>query len=180
MLQTPEEAVDKLLEYFKAERAGTVEVGDTDTYQLRLIPIPEKMPDEFRANGGLLDVLLRTSDSAPLGIEFSGAAVGSGKITVSTLELDQGVADEQFTFDILDEMEVVALADLEPPSLSLEEAASAASFDILLPSYLPSAARLEGINEVRGAIVQRYRLPDGATFTVAQGADGAAQAPDNI
>jgi hypothetical protein len=182
MPQTPEEAVDKLLEYFKAERAGTAEIGLTDAYQLRLVPIPEKMPDEFRANGGLLDIWLRTSDSAPLGIEFSGAAVGSGKITASVLELDQldqEEADELFSFAIPKGAEVVPLADLEPPSLSLEEAASAASFDILLPSYLPSAARLEGINEVRGAIVQRYRLPDGDTFTVAQGVDDAAQAPDN-
>jgi len=177
--QTPDEAVDRLLEYFTAERAGTAQIGGTDAYQLRLVPIPEKMPDEFRANGGLLDIWLRTSDSAPLGIEFSGAAVGSGKITVSTLELDQGVTDDRFTFDILDGMEVVALADLEPPSLSLEEAVSSASFTVLTPGKLPSAARLEGINEVRGAIVQRYRLPDGATFTVAQGTEDAAQAPDN-
>ena len=40
------------------------------------------------------------------------------------------------------------------------------------------AARLESINEVRGAIVQRYRLPDGASFTIAQGAASAARTPD--
>jgi hypothetical protein len=179
MPQTPEEAVDKLLEYFTAERVGTIDMEGIAAYRLRLVPIPEMMPDEFRANGGLFDIWLRTSDSALLGIEFSGAAVGSGKITASALELDQGVAGEIFTFAIPEGAEVVALADLEPPSLSLEEAADVASFAVLTPGQLPSAARLEGINEVRGAIVQRYRLPDGATFTVAQGADGAAQTPDN-
>ena len=179
MPQTPEEVVDWLLEHFMAERAGTIDIYDTAAHQLRLVPIPEKMPDEFRANGGLFDIWLRTSDSAPLAVEFSGAAVGSGKITASVLELNRGIPDERFTFAIPADAEIVALADLEPPSLSLQEAADIASFEMLTPGQLPSAARLEGVNEVRGAIVQRYRLPDGATFFVAQGADGAAQAPDN-
>jgi len=178
MPQTPEEAVDKLLEYFTAERAGSTEINDMAANQLRLIPIPEQMPDEFRANGGLLDVWLRADDNAPLGVEFSGAAVGSGKITASLLELNQGLDDAIFTFAIPEGAEVVPLADLEPPSLSLEEAAVAADFDVLTPDQLPAAARLEGINEVRGAIVQRYRLPDGASFTIAQGSAGAAHTPD--
>ena len=181
MPQTPEEAVDKLLEYFTAERSGTVEINGMTANELRLVPIPEQMPDEFRANGGLFDIWLRTDDSAPLGVEFSGAAVGSAKITASVLELYQGaddIDDSLFTFDIPAGAEVVQLADLEPPSLSLEEAADLAEFDVLTPQFLPAAARLEGVNEVRGAVVQRYRLPDGASFTIAQGAANAARTPD--
>jgi outer membrane lipoprotein-sorting protein len=183
MPQTAEEAVDKLLEYFEAERTGTVEINEMKAYQLRLVPIPEQMPDEFRANGGLFDILLRTDDSAPLGVEFSGAAVGSGKITASVLKLYQGqddIDDSLFTYVIPAGAAVVQLADLEPPSLSFEEAADLAEFDVLTPDYLPAAARLEGINEVRGAVVQRYRLPDGASFTIAQGAANAARTPDGV
>ena len=183
MPQTAEEAVDRLLEYFKAERAGTAEINEMTANQLRLVPIPEQMPDEFRANGGLFDIWLRTDDSAPLGVEFSGAAVGSGKITASVLELYQGqddIDDSLFTFVIPAGAAVVPLADLEPPSLSLAEAADLAEFDVLTPDYLPAAARLEGINEVRGAVVQRYRLPDGASFTIAQGAANAARTPDGV
>jgi outer membrane lipoprotein-sorting protein len=179
MPQTPEEAVDKLLEYFTAERVGTADISKMTANQLRLVPIPEQMPDEFRANGGLFNVWLRADDSAPLGVEFSGAAVGSGKITVSTLDLNQKIDPSIFTFPIPKEAEIVQLADLEPPSLSMEEAADVAEFDVLAPAYLPAAARLEGINEVRGAIVQRYRLPDGASFTIAQGEAGAGRTPDN-
>ena len=179
MPQTPEEAVDKLLEYFTAERAGTGDINGMVANQLRLVPIPEQMPDEFRANGGLLDVWLRTDDSAPLGVEFSGAAVGAGKVTASLLELNQGIDDAVFTFDIPEGAEVVPLADLEPPSLSLEEAADVAEFDVLAPAALPAAARLQGVNQVRGAIVQRYRLPDGASFTIAQGESNAGRTPDD-
>ena len=179
MPQTPEEAVDKLLEYFTAERAGSTDMDGTAANQLRLVPIPEQMPDEFRANGGLLDVWLRSADSAPLGVEFSGAAVGSGKITASLLELNQGIDDAVFTFTIPEGAEVVPLADLEPPALSMEEAADLAEFEMLAPTSLPAAARLQGVNQVRGAIVQRYRLPDGASFTIAQGAADAGRTPDD-
>jgi len=178
MPQTPEEAVDKLLQYFTAERVGAVDINGMAANQLRLVPIPEQMPDEFRVNGGLFDIWLRVDDTAPLGVEFSGAAVGSGKIIASELELDQAFDPTLFTFTIEEGVEVVQLADLEPPSLSLEEAAAVADFDLLTPDYLPAAARLAGINEVRGAVVQRYSLADGASFTIAQGAAGAASTPD--
>ena len=87
------------------------------------------------------------------------------------LELNQGLPADLFTFEIPEGAEVVNLADIEPPAdISAEEAAQLADFAVLSPTELPAAARLEGISEVRGAIVQRYRLPDGERFTVAQGA----------
>jgi outer membrane lipoprotein-sorting protein len=181
--ETPEEAVAKLLEYFTAERnGGDVLIGDNGVEikveKLRLVPIAEQMPEEFRANGGLLNLLLRSSDNALLSAEYAGGAVGYAKATATLLELDEGVDDALFTFDIPAGTEIINLADIEPPaSLTEEEAAKAAGFDVLSPDYLPSAARLEGINEVRGAVVQRYRLPDGERFTIAQGPAEAADAP---
>jgi hypothetical protein len=183
MPQSPEEAAAKLLEYFTAERNGSdVLIGEggdeTAVERLRLIPIPEQMPEEFRANGGLLNLLLRSSDSALMSAEYSGGAVGYAKATATLLELDIDVPPETFSFDIPQGAGVVNLADMEPPaSLTIEEAAQAADFAVLSPSDLPAGARLEGINEVRGAVVQRYRLPDGKRFTIAQGPASAAEAP---
>ena len=172
--ETPEEAVDKLLEYFTAERNGSEDGANL----LRLIPIPEQMPEEFRANGGLLNIWLRSSDNAPLGVEYTGGAVGYAKATATLLELNQGIDDAVFTFEIPEGAEVKNLADMEPPaSLTVEEAEKAADFDVLLPGELPASARLEDITEVRGAVVQRYRLPDGERFTIAQGPSYAADAP---
>lgn len=175
--ETPEEAVDKLLEYFTAERNGSEDVAGTSANKLRLIPIPEAMPEEFRANGGLLNIWLRAGDNAPLSAEYTGGAVGYAKATTTLLELNQGIDPGTFTFEIPAGAEVKNLADLEPPTLTAEEAAQIADFPVLSPAELPAAARLEGISEMRGAIVQRYRLPDGESFTIAQGAAGAADAP---
>jgi outer membrane lipoprotein-sorting protein len=178
MPQTPEEAVDKLLEYFKAERNGGEEVAGTAAEKLHLVPKPEQMPEEFRANGGSVYVWLRSSDHAPLAAEYLGGAVGYAKFTVTSLELDEALPKDIFTFEIPEGAEVIRLAEIDPPaSLTVEEAANAADFQVLWPAELPAEARLAGTNEVRGAIVQHYRLADGASFTIAQGAADAAETP---
>ncbi|MFL7837829.1 MAG: hypothetical protein ACK2T4_05215 [Candidatus Promineifilaceae bacterium] len=178
MPQTAEEAVDKLLEYFTAERNGSEDVAGTAAEKLRLVPIPEQMPEEFRANGGLLYIWLRTSDYAPIAAEYTGGAVGSAKVTVNSLELDETLPEVIFTFEIPEGAEVVRLVDIEPPEpLTTEEVAGMVDFAVLSPAELPAEARLAGTNEVRGAVVQRYRLADGASFTIAQGAAGAAETP---
>lgn len=179
MPQTPEEMVDKLLEYFTAERAGSESVGAYNANKLRLVPIPEQIPEEMRANGGLLNVWLRVGDDAPLGVEYTGGAVGYAKVMATTLDLNVALDDALFTFEIPAGAEVVNIADLEPPTVTLEEAQATAAFDILTPDTLPVPARLVDITEVRGAVVQRYNSPDGS-FTVAQGAATAApSAPED-
>lgn len=179
MPQTPEEMVDKLLEYFTAERAGSESVGAYNANKLRLVPIPEQIPEEMRANGGLLNVWLRVGDDAPLGVEYTGGAVGYAKVMATTLDLNVALDDVLFTFEIPAGAEVVNIADLEPPTVTLEEAQATAAFDILTPDTLPVPARLVDITEVRGAVVQRYNSPDGS-FTVAQGAATAApSAPED-
>lgn len=175
MPATPEEAVDKLLEYFTAELAGTEDVEGTAAQKIRLIPIPEQMPDELRANGGFINVWLRNDDNAPLAVEYAEGAVGYAKVTVSQLELNQGVDAALFTFEIPAGAEVVNVADLEPPApMSAEEAAAAVDFEMLKPDSLAVSARLVDVVEIRGALVQQYRLPDDGRFTIAQGPDNAA------
>lgn len=177
MPATPEEAVDRLLEYFEAERAGTETVGGVNANKLRLIPIAEKMPEALRANGGLLYIWLRTGDAAPLAAEYAGGAVGAAKVTATSLELNQGVDPALFTFTIPEGATVVNVAELEPETLTLDEAAATAAFPVLSPAALPEGARLLDVVEVRGAVVQRYAMADGGRFTVAQGPSGAADVP---
>jgi outer membrane lipoprotein-sorting protein len=163
--ETPEEAVAKLLEYFTAERITDVQIGETNAHGLRLIPIPEQMPDEVRAAGGFLKVYVRPEDGAPLSVEYAEGAMGSGSATATLLELNQGVDESLFTFTIPEGAEVVHLEDLKPEELT---AAETADLDALSPAVLPADAAFVSATEMRGAIVQRYSRTDGG-FTVAQG-----------
>ena len=178
--ETPEEVVAKLLEYFTAERAGSDVIGSTDVNTVRLIPIPEQMPEEVRAAGGLLNVWLRDGDSAPVGIEYVGSALGSGVARATFLELNQGVDDAVFTFLIPEGAIVIDAAEIELPDHDeLEEAtAIEPDFDLLAPTSLPDEATLRETTNVGGAIVERYGLPNGRSFTIAQGRTAVNLAPE--
>lgn len=162
--ETPEEAVDKLLEYFTAERIADQKIGDTNAHGLRLIPIPEQMPDEVRAAGGFIRAYVRPEDGALLSVEYVEGMMGSGSATV--LEINQGLNDSLFTFTIPAGAEIVTLEDLKPEELTPEQAAE---LDILAPTSLPEDASYVGTTNMRGAIVQRFNRSDGSSFTVSQG-----------
>jgi outer membrane lipoprotein-sorting protein len=176
--ESAEEAVQMLLEYFTAEKSGTELVADQSAHLLKLEPIPDQMPAEYIAVGGYLNLWIDENRMLPLAVEYTGGSFGQINVTVTNLEINQGVDEARFTFEVPADAEVVRLADLAPQSLSLAEAQSAAEFELLTPAETPAGATLVDVLEVRGAIVQRYTLPDGGSFSVAQGLSDQARQPD--
>lgn len=175
--ENAEEAVEKLLEYFEAQRTGTETIADANAYQLELKPIPEQMPAEYTAVGGLLNLWIDQSRSVPLAVAYTGGSMGEIRITALELEINQGVDGALFFFEIPDGVEVVGFADMKPESLSLDEAAASAEFDFLTPDTVPGGATLIEVFNVKGMIVQQYTLPEGGSFTVAQGQTDEAEKP---
>ncbi|HSG46113.1 MAG TPA: DUF4367 domain-containing protein [Anaerolineales bacterium] len=167
--ETAEEAVDKLLEYFEVSRTGAETVGNAIAYQLELKPIPEQMPAEYTAVGGLLNLWIDQSRSVPLAFSYTGGAIGEVSITTQELEINQGVDETLFTFEIPNGAEVVGFADMKPESLSLDEAAASAEFELLTPDAVPAGATLVDVLNVKGMLVQQYTLTDGGSFSIAQG-----------
>ena len=167
--ENAEEAVQVLMEYFNVENTGTETVGSEAAYLLKLVPIPDQMPDEFVAVGGFINLWIDKAISVPLAVEYAGGTLGEINITITSLELNTGLEDALFTFEIPPDTEVMGFADLAPQSISLEEAMASAEFKILAPMEIPEGATLVDILEVQGAIIQRYTLPDGGSFTIAQG-----------
>lgn len=167
--ETAEEAVDKLLEYFEASRTGSEEIADANAYAMELKPIPEQMPAEYTAIGGLINVWIDQNRNIPLAAAYTGGSMGEVRMTALELEINQGVDESLFTFEIPADVEVVRFADMKPESLSLDEAAASAEFDFLTPETLPEGATLVDVLNVRDAIVLRYTLTDGGSFSIAQG-----------
>ena len=176
--ETSEEAVAKLLEYFTADKVGTEDVAGVAAHHIRLIPIPEQMPDEFRATGGLLDLWFRAEDSAPLAIELSGNSFVEGKATASSVEINQGIDASVFTFDIPEGAEVINVRDLELPEKPEVEAVDPDEAGLLVPATLPEGATLLETVSMAGTAVQQYSLPEGKGFTVSQGAPTDTFTPD--
>jgi outer membrane lipoprotein-sorting protein len=172
--ETTEEAVEMLLEYVTAKRDGTEDVAGQSAYVLNLVPIPEQMPPEFVGVGGMVNLWIGTESSVPLAVEYTGGTMGEVVATATLVEYNLGLLDDLFTFEVPEGVDVVNLSDLQPESLSLEEAAGSAEFELLSPSILPEGAALVDVLQTRGAIVQRYALADGGSFTVTQGTLGDA------
>lgn len=170
--ETAEEAVAKLLEFFNVSISGSDAVANETANQLKMEPIPEQMPDEYIAVGGYLNLWIGQDSSLPLSVSYTGGSMGEFSATVLEFEVNAGIDESLFTFEIPEDAEVVTFADLEPQSLTLDEAAASSEFKFLTPTASPPGATLVDILEVRGAIVQRYTLPEGGSFTLAQGVLG--------
>ncbi len=165
------------MEYFEANRTGTETIANANAYQLELKPIPEQMPAEYTAVGGLLNLWIDQSRSVPVAMSYTGGSMGEVSITALELEVNQGVDEALFTFEIPEGAEVVGFADMKPESLSLDEAAASAEFEVLSPDVVPDGATLIDVLNVKGMIVQQYTLPDGGSFSIAQGQTDEAKKP---
>jgi outer membrane lipoprotein-sorting protein len=182
----PADAVAKLLEYFTAERVGKESIGSNEAYRLRLVPIAEKMPVEFRAVGGFVNLWLRTSDQLPLAAEYAESALGYARIQATSVEINTDLDDALFTFVIPEGTEVIRAGDLltEFDKMGLPEAS--VDLDFLTPGQLPQEAVAAEPQQIAGAVVQRFNMPGDQSFVIAQGAampldppEGAA-APEDV
>jgi outer membrane lipoprotein-sorting protein len=170
--ENAEEAVAQLLEYFNVSKSGSEALAGETANQLKLEPIPEQMPDEYIAVGGFINLWIGQDSNLPLAVNYTGGSMGEFSATIREFKVNVGVEESLFNFEIPDGVEVVTFADLEPQSLTLEEAAASSEFTFLTPAETPEGATLVDILEVRGAVVQRYTLPAGGSFTIAQGFSG--------
>lgn len=163
------EAVDLLQEYFEIALSNTEFVANTAAQLLILNPIPEQMPAEYAAVGGQVNLWIDEVRNLPLAVELNGSSLGKGRITVKDLVINSDLDDGLFIFEPQEGVDIVALADLEPKSTTLADATASAEFELLTPSETPDGATLVDVLEVKGAIVQRFTLPDGGSFSIAQG-----------
>ena len=175
--ESAEAAVQKLLEYFSVGKQGSEEIAGESTTKLELVPIPEQMPSEYAAVGGFVNLWIDQARDVPLAVEYTGGSMGEISVTVLELDINAGVEEALFTFEMPADVEIVPFADLAPESLSLDEAADAAEFELLTPAETLQGATLVDLLDVRGTIVQRYTLPEGGSFTVSQGISDEAPQP---
>jgi outer membrane lipoprotein-sorting protein len=177
--ETPEEAVAKFLEYFTAERNGSEDMAGSEAYRIRLVPIPEQMPEEVRLAGGFVNVWLRTSDQLPVSFEYAEGTAGYARVTATVAEINTGLDEAIFTFAIPEGVEIVQATDLIAAMEAAQEPAEAVEFEALSPTDVPDSAVAEEPARMGGAVVQRFNLADGQSFFIAQGQGFPIEAPED-
>jgi len=111
---------------------------------------------------------------------YEAGSLGQGTMEVQSFELNPGLSDDLFTFDVPEGATVVdAEAQLQHAMpLTLEEARQQVDFELLVPASVPGRATLVEVYKVGGSIILRYDHSPDVSFTVVEGADPAAPPPN--
>ncbi len=170
--QSPQAALQQLLDVSTATLAGTESAAGHSAYKLQLAPKSGKSPQALTGATGTLWV--DVSRWLPLQAAFNAGSMGQGQISFKTIEVNVGVPDSRFQFQVPAGAKVINADDLRPQHLSLSDAQKSTDFKLLQPTFLPSGATLVDVLKSGKAIILRYESPAGA-FAIAQGIDNSGK-----
>lgn len=166
LMSMMDEVIQHVVENSEVRLAGEEEVAGVPTYKL-----------EFTAKEGD-ETLLPAGSTATLWVDqerwvvlqahFLGQPVGEGWMRVRSFEVNVGLADDLFVFEVPDGAEVHTAESREPVHLTLEEAQAEAEF-LLVPTSVPEGVTLVEVFRIDDAYVLHYDHQVGSSFTVVQG-----------
>ena len=162
IIQDMEGVIQQVLDNGEVELLGEEEIAGAKTYKLSLEEQEKRLPLE-----GTATLWVDKKQWIVLKAHFIAPNVGEGTMQVRSFELNPGLDDEIFTFEVPEGVEVVNSGDEKAQHMTLDEAEAQAGFDLLTPDYLPDGAALVDVMKVKGAFVLLYDL-EGANLTVAQ------------
>ncbi|MBN1659327.1 MAG: DUF4367 domain-containing protein [Anaerolineae bacterium] len=181
-----QEVVQGILDTSNVELAGEETVAGREAYRLVLSP-KEEADGPFVIPGPWQAMLWTDKEEwYVLKAEVESETVGSGSLEVQSFELNSGLADDLFVFQVPEGVEVVDVAQARSGPLTLEEAREQVDFHLLVPGYVPDGATLievgwigDAADPEYDAIVLHYNHAASASFTILQ-AVPAPEAQDTI
>jgi outer membrane lipoprotein-sorting protein len=168
MLVELQEMIQRVLDASNVELVGEETLGDRDTYKLALSP-REDEPQPLFPGGGTATLWVDKEQWFVLKATYEGGTFGQGTMQVRQFELNAGLADDLFHFDIPEGAEITDVEAQQPVPLSLDEARAQASFPLLVPGYVPEDATLVEVFRVGGSFVLRYDHSPQVSFAIVQG-----------
>jgi len=170
-----EDTIRQALDATDVKLAGEEDVAGVATYKLELTPREDD--ETFLPAGSKATLWVDQERWVVLQAHFSGGIAGDGQMRVRSFELNTGIADDLFQFEIPEGVKVTNAEDKRPKSLTLDEARAQADFALLVPTYVPEGATLIDVLTVEGAYILHYDHST-TSFTVIQGlSDGVREAP---
>jgi outer membrane lipoprotein-sorting protein len=167
MIQMMEGMIQRVSDTSEVELLGEEEVSGVATYKLEFTP-KEDAEETILPVGSVATLWVEQERWIVLQAHLISDMFGEGWMRVRSFEFNTGIADEQFQFEVPAGAEVTQLEDLEPTSITLDEAREQADFALLVPAYVPEGATLIDVLSVNGAFVLYYDHAE-TSFTVMQG-----------
>ncbi|GAB4537611.1 MAG: hypothetical protein Kow0063_24570 [Anaerolineae bacterium] len=166
MLRFVDEIVQRALDTSDIKLAGEEEVAGVATYRLELVPTQDE--GALLPPGSKATLWVDQERWIILQAHVTGDVVGEGRMSVRSFELNTGLEDGLFQFEIPDGARVTNLEDKHPTSVTLDEARAQADFPLLLPGYLPEGVTLIDVLTLDGAVILYYDHSD-TSFSIIQG-----------
>jgi outer membrane lipoprotein-sorting protein len=166
MIREVDEVIQRALDTSEVNLAGEEDVAGRKTYKLELTPTENE--DALLPAGSKATLWVDQEDWFVLQAEISGDLLGKGWMSVRSFELNTGLDDGLFQFDIPEGAKVTDMEDKRPTPITLDEARARAGFPLLLPGYLPEGVTLIDVLAMGEAIILRYDHSP-ISFTIIQG-----------
>lgn len=166
MIQYVDEIVQRVLDSSDVKLLGSEDVAGVATYKLELTP--KEGEETFLPTGGKVTLWVDQDRWIVLQAHVTGELVGEASMTVRSFELNTGLSDDLFQFEVPEGVQVTNVEDKQPESITLDQAQAQTDFDLLLPTYLPDGTTLVDVLAVEGAIILRYNHTE-TSFTIVQG-----------
>jgi outer membrane lipoprotein-sorting protein len=176
MLDSLQEVIQQGLDVSNAELVGEEKVAGRETYKLTLSP-KEDAPPEMFAEEGTITLWVDKEQWIVLKGTFEAGTFGQGSMEIQSFELNPGLADDLFRFEVPAGVEVIDIESQQIEPLTLDEAKAQAEFPLLVPGYVPEGATLIEVFKVTDSFVLRYDHSPQVSFTVVQGPELTSRPP---
>jgi outer membrane lipoprotein-sorting protein len=176
MIGEMQDLIQAVLDASNVELAGEETVAGHEAYKLILTPKEGEGDEEatiFPGNG-TATLWVDKEQWFVLKATYEAGSFGQGSMEVQSFELNPGLSDDLFTFDVPEGATVVDVESQQPVPLTLEEARAQAEFPLLVPAYVPGRATLVEVFKTGGSIILRYDHSPDVSFALVQGPDPSA------
>lgn len=171
MIGEMQDMIQAVLDASEVELAGEEVLAGYEAYKLVLTPKEdEEGPGATLFPGnGTATLWVDKEQWIVLKATYEAGSFGQGSLEVESFELNPGLPDSLFVFDVPEGATVIDVESQEPVPLTLEEARAQAEFPLLVPAYVPEGVTLVEVFRVGGSMILRYDHSPEIAFTLVQG-----------
>jgi outer membrane lipoprotein-sorting protein len=176
MLAELQDVIQQVLDVSDVELLGDETVAGRQAYKLLLTP-KEDAAQQVLPGDGTVTIWVDQEQWFILKATYEGGALGQGGMEVLSFELNPGLDDALFTYQIPEGAQVVEVQNQEPVPLTLDEARQQAGFPLLVPDDVPEGATLIEVFRAQDSIILRYNHSTQVSFAIVQGTGLASPPP---
>jgi outer membrane lipoprotein-sorting protein len=161
-------AIQDVLDISDVQMVGEEIVLGHEAYKLTVSPKEGTDLQLFPGNG-TATLWVDKEQWIVLKVNYEAGTFGQGSLEVNSFELNPGLSDDLFRFDIPAGTEVIDLESQRVVALTLDEARAEAGFQLLVPDYVPGGVTLIEVFKSGDSIILRYDHSPEVSFTIVQG-----------